>query len=143
MTGGAGAVNLHAGCVAFEGRGILILGPSGSGKSALALDLMALGCRLVSDDRTDLVARDGRLFASAPAILRGVIEARGIGLLRADPVDRAEVALAVDLGQTETERLPPRRHICVCGVDLPLLLGPSSPHFPAAVLQYLRGGRAD
>ena len=143
MTGAASPVNLHAGCVALDGRGVLILGPSGSGKSALALHLMALGCELVSDDRTDLVARDGRLLASAPAATAGLIEARGVGILRAAARDRAEVVLAVDLGTAETERLPPRRHICVCDVTIPLLHGLSAPHFPAMIVQLLRGGLAD
>lgn len=143
MTGAAGALNLHAGCVACDGRGLLILGPSGSGKSALALQLMALGCDLVSDDRTDLELRDGRLIASPPPATSGLIEARGIGILRARTVASAEVAWAVDLGTVETERLPPDRHICVCDVTLPLLHGQSAPHFPAAILQLLRGGRAD
>jgi len=143
VTGAAGVLNLHAGCVACRGRGVLILGPAGSGKSSLALQLMALGCDLVSDDRTDLVACDGRLIASPPPATAGLVEARGIGILRAQAVASAEIVWAVDLGSIETERLPPDRHICVCGVTLPLLHGQSTPHFPAAILQLLRGGRAE
>lgn len=131
---------LHASAVALAGRGVVILGPSGSGKSALALELMARGAVLISDDRT-VIAREGdRVFASAPSTLRGVIEARGVGILNADTTE-AELVLAVDLGQRETERLPQLRHSFVHGLPLPLVLGQDGPHLPAAILQYLKAGR--
>ncbi len=142
MTRSADRVNLHGGCVALSGRGVLILGPSGSGKSSLALQLMALGCDLVSDDRTDIALRDGALEATAPEAIRGRIEARGVGLLIAVPAPSARLVLAVDLAHTESERLPHPRHHSVLGVDLPLLHRIESAHFPAAILQYLRMGRA-
>lgn len=132
---------LHASCVAVEGRGLLILGPSGSGKSALALQLMALGARLVADDRCHIVSRNGRLFASAPPALSGLIEARGIGLLRAQTLDEAPLVLAVDLGRTETERLPPRHKFALHGIALDLALGPISAHLGFSLLQQLRCGR--
>ena len=83
---------LHATCVAVDGRGLLILGPSGSGKSGLALRLIALGATLVSDDRTRITAHEGLLTATcpSPAIL-GLIEARGLGLLRAPVTESAKV----------------------------------------------------
>ena len=132
---------LHASCVAFDGRAVLILGPSGAGKSALALALMGLGARLVSDDQTQVLARDGRLIASAPSGLPPLIEARGIGLLRADPVAQAEIVLAVDLGQTETARLPPRRSLTFHGVQIDLVHAVATGHFPAAIRQYILSGR--
>lgn len=142
MTGGANCVNLHGSCVALSGRGVLILGPSGSGKSTLALLLMAFGCDLVSDDRTDIAARDGMLYASAPEAIQGRIEARGVGLLRADAVTGASLVLAVDLAHLESARLPPPRHYPVLGINLPLLHRVESAHFPGAILQYLKAGRA-
>lgn len=132
---------LHASCVALNRRAVLILGPSGSGKSALALQLMALGCRLVSDDQTLLSAREGLLWAEAPDTIRGRIEARGLGILAAETVRRAQVTLAVDLEREETGRLPPERTIDLCGVTIPCLRRVAAPHFPAAVLQHLRAGR--
>jgi HPr kinase/phosphorylase len=132
---------LHASCVAVDGRGLLILGRSGAGKSALALRLIALGARLVADDRTALTAHAGRLTATCPAAIKGLIEARGIGLLRAPTLDEAEIALVVDLDRTEDQRLPPRRKITILGCEADLVLHAQNDHFPAALMLYLRHGR--
>ncbi|MDP4031550.1 MAG: HPr kinase/phosphatase C-terminal domain-containing protein [Pseudorhodobacter sp.] len=132
---------LHASCVALDGKGLLILGPSGSGKSALALQLMALGAVLVADDYTELARCDAALIARCPTALRGLIEARGVGILRADTVESIPVVLVVDLGRRETERLPPKRQIILLGQSLDLVLRRKDSHFPFAVLQVLRAGR--
>jgi len=132
---------LHASCVAWAGRAALILGRSGAGKSALALQLMAFGADLVSDDRTEVQAEGGRLIARPPAAIQGLIEVRAIGLLRVPFVGQAEVALVVDLDKTETERLPPQRHVTLLGTLLPLVVGAPHLHFPAAILCYLKGER--
>lgn len=132
---------LHATCVAVDGRGVLIVGPSGSGKSALALRLLSLGARLVADDRTEVTMTGGRLVARCPAQIAGLIEARGVGLLRAPMVDRAEVALVADLGREEDQRLPPQRKITILGCDVSLVLQVRNDHFPDALMLYLRYGR--
>ena len=132
---------LHASCVAMQGRGLLILGPSGSGKSGLALQLLGLGADLVADDQTELAFEDGQLVACCPVMLRGLIEARGVGILRAPSVDSAAVHLVADLSQTETERLPPHRSMDILNARVDLVLGSSSPHFGSALLRYLIGGR--
>ncbi|WP_149588944.1 HPr kinase/phosphorylase [Tabrizicola flagellatus] len=138
---GAGET-LHATCVAVGDRGLLILGPSGSGKSALALRLVALGALLVSDDRTRVEPRDGRLWASCPnPDLAGLIEARGVGVLRAPAQAAAALDLAVDLGRIEADRLPPRRTVTISGQPLPLVLHARNDHFPEAIMLYLRHGR--
>ena len=136
-----GPTRLHASCVALAGRGVLIMGPSGAGKSALAVQLMALGADLVSDDQTEIWAEGDRLCARPPASIAGLIEARGIGLLQAPYKARADIVLVVDLGQTETERLPPRRHVTLLGMELPLVMGLSHNHFCASILCYLKGSR--
>ena len=140
-TPGQVATTLHANCVDLEGRGVLITGASGSGKSGLSLQLMALGARLVADDRTELTARDGALLASCLPAISGMIEARGVGLLRADPVATSVVAIVVDLDTAEAERLPEPRRTVINGVTLPILRKLAAPHFPAAILQYLKAGR--
>jgi HPr kinase/phosphorylase len=136
----AGGLILHASSVALDGRALLILGPSGSGKSGLALQLMALGAALIADDRTEVRLHDGHPTASCPAAIRGRIEARGLGLLRVEQAPPAAVALAVDLGVTETARLPQVRHMALLGTDIPLLHKVETAYFPAALLHYLRGG---
>ncbi|MBK1637104.1 HPr kinase/phosphorylase [Rhodovulum adriaticum] len=134
---------IHASCVAVKGRGILILGASGSGKSGLALQLMALGASLVADDRTVLAAEADGLIASAPAPLAGRIEARFVGILRAPRVPRARVVLAVDMDRAEDQRLPPRREASFLDCSVPLLHRVDQPYFPAALLHHLIFGRSD
>jgi HPr kinase/phosphorylase len=130
---------LHATCVAIDGRGLLILGAAGSGKSALALDLIALGVDLVADDRVQL-ARDGdRLSARPVARLSGLIEARGIGLLRLPHRAPVALVLAIDLDKAEPLRLPVRRSMTLLGIELPLILRPE-PLRPSAILAALRHG---
>lgn len=132
---------LHASCVAFDGKGVLIIGASGSGKSALALELMAYGCTLVSDDQVILGASNAGITAQAPDTLKGAIEARGVGILHADSLEKVDVHLCVSLDQAETHRLPPEHTITCLGARLPLLFGVPHPHFASAVLQYLKKGR--
>lgn len=138
---------LHASCVAMppEGRrparGLLILGPSGVGKSSLALRLIGLGARLVADDRTELRRRGAALVASAPGAIRGLIEARGLGLIRAPALAEAVVALAVDLGRHEPARLPPERRGGWLGVEVPVLHAVETSCFPEAIMLYLRHQR--
>ena len=134
---------VHASAVAIAGQGALILGPSGSGKSALALRLIALGGVLIADDRV-IVTRDGDgLRADAPAVTAGLIEARGVGLIRVPRHAPAPLRLVVDLGQAETERLPPIRNTSVMDVLLPLVLGPLTDHLSGSISLLLRGGRLD
>jgi len=112
------SVNVHATCVrigragtAFgtpRDAGILLLGKSGAGKSDLALRLIALGATLVADDRTDLYVWRGRLYARSPARLAGLIEVRGIGILKLPQAPRARIALVVELGEG-APRLPGHR----------------------------------
>lgn len=133
---------IHASAVAWQKQGVLILGPSGSGKSALALELMAYGAILISDDCTDLALRDGRPWLSAPERLRGQIEARGVGILAATPGAGAWLTLVADLSVDERDRLPPRRSRQVLGSAVPCVQRVASAHFAPAILQYLKGGRS-
>lgn len=139
----SGGLILHATTVALgEDRGLLILGPSGSGKSGLALQLMALGAQLVADDRTQVQEEGGALIATCPPALLGRIEARGVGILNTSALPRARLVLAVDLGQTETARLPPRRSVTFTTTPLDLVYGSASSHLPSALLCYLLHGRS-
>ena len=98
-------MQLYASCAARGGQGVLLLGPSGSGKSDLLLRLLDRGFALVADDRVELV--DG--IASSPAPLAGLLEVRGLGVMRLPHVASVPVALAVELGAGD--RLPqPQTH---------------------------------
>ncbi|SDY16999.1 HPr kinase/phosphorylase [Citreimonas salinaria] len=132
---------LHASAVALKGRGLLIRGASGSGKSGLALQLMALGASLVADDRV-VVTRDGaQVRLGAPDTIRGRIEARGVGILHADTARDAALAAVVDLDTVESDRLPPHRVTDILGVAVALIHNCAHPSFPAALRQYLIAGR--
>ncbi len=138
----AGARIVHASAVALDGRAVLILGPSGSGKSSLALALMASGCTLVSDDRTVLSERDGVLLAAPPPSIAGRIEARGLGILAADWAGPMPVVLAVDLTPDHiSPRLPAPEVFRCAAAEVPLVRAAMSAHLSAAVRQYLKGGR--
>jgi HPr kinase/phosphorylase len=132
---------LHATTVTFDERAIVLLGASGSGKSALALQLLALGAILVADDQTVLTLQDGKVVASCPPGLEGLVEARGVGLLNTPHRQSATVTLVVDLDQIETARLPDHRHITILGVPLSLVLGLKAAHFPSALKHYALYGR--
>ncbi|MHA6346654.1 HPr kinase/phosphorylase [Roseivivax sp. CAU 1761] len=136
-------VVLHGTAVAWESRALLIRGASGRGKSALALQLMAWGAGLVADDRVCLAARADGVELSAPAPIRGLIEARGLGLLRAEAVAGARLAAILDLDRAEPQRLPPARHETVLGHRVVLLHNFEHAHFAAALLQYLKAGRKE
>ena len=112
---------IHASSVALEGRAVLIGGPSGSGKSDLALRLIDRGFVLVSDDQT-LVRRDGdRLLATAPPNIAGKLEIRGIGIVEMDRVSDVPVALFIEL-TSDIQRLPDdSRERPILGLNLPLI----------------------
>ncbi|EBA06257.1 HPr kinase/phosphorylase [Sagittula stellata] len=133
---------VHASSVAVAGRGLLIRGRSGAGKSSLALELMSRGATLVADDRTVVSLRDGQLWLDVPDAIRGMIEARGLGILNAQSAP-ASLAIVVDLDIEETERLPPVRTSTMLGMEVPLLHKSACPCFPAALIQYLRAGRRE
>lgn len=134
---------LHGTSVCLDRAGILILGPSGSGKSALALELLAHGARLVSDDQTIVTPTQDGLTLNAPAAIKGRIEARGMGILRAEPVTDVPLQLVIDRGTDETDRLPPMRQVVLCGQPVPCLHNIAGSHFSAAIVQYIRGGRSE
>ncbi|MEO8926158.1 MAG: HPr kinase/phosphorylase [Caulobacteraceae bacterium] len=117
----------HAGLIARRlggvWRGVLIEGPSGAGKSDLALRALELGYRLVADDRTLVFVSQGALFGRAPAALAGLMEARGVGILRRAALAFAQIVLAARCVPQpgDVERLADPSHEIILGVEIPTL----------------------
>ncbi|RVU06398.1 serine kinase [Novosphingobium umbonatum] len=118
----------QAGCVVIEGRGVLIEGAPGAGKSSLALALIDRGAGFVGDDSVMLEVVDGRLLARPHPNTRGLMEIRGLGLVPMPVVDAAPVAFVLSLSRDAPryiEQAPIRR---LGAVDLPhITLWPDSP----------------
>jgi len=135
--------SVHASAVQVGDRAVLIRGPSGSGKSRLAFDLILAGragqlpaTTLVGDDRIYLEATQGRLVVRPARELAGLIEIRGLGIRRCDFVETAVVGLVVDLSATDAERLPPSDALwtTLSGVILPRIpVGRDFQPFPMVV----------
>ena len=134
---------IHASAVLVGPRAVLIRGPSGSGKSRLALDLISAAdaarlrfARLVADDRAEVEAAGGRLLVRPAPSLAGLIEVRGLGIRRLPYEAVAVVGLVVDLAAADAQRLPdPEQHqAAIAGVVLPrLAVAPAAPAFPLVI----------
>lgn len=140
------AATVHGTAVAVRGAGVLLLGPSGSGKSDLALRLIDRGAMLVADDRVQIEVAGGRLRMSAPAAIAGLAEVRGVGVLRFPVLAGVVAALAVDL-EGAVERLPEETRMTVAGVSLPAIrlraFEASAPLKVELALAQLAAGRGD
>ncbi|RIY00747.1 hypothetical protein D3218_10055 [Aureimonas flava] len=147
----SGATNIHATALRLAGRGLLLRGPSGSGKSALALAVLrraeaaGLEAALVADDQV-LVAREGdRLGARAPEAITGLIEIRGIGILPERHVTHTLLDLVVELVPREAvERMPDAaRRVEIAGIGLRAVrLAERDPSFGADILLTLAASHA-
>ncbi len=142
---------VHASAVLVGARAVLIRGPSGSGKSQLARQLIESPrggglafARLVGDDRVHLEAVHGRLLVRPAATLAGLIEVRGIGVLRVAHEPTAIVVLVVDLDAADAERLPEteRQRIVIEGVALPRLAVAAGAAALPVVVAHLTSGRS-
>lgn len=115
--------NVHASCLEYNKKGVLIYGPSGSGKSDLALRLiMENGAKLVADDRVNLQVLKGKIKATAPTILKGLLEVRGVGIVKLSSVN-ADLCLAIRLVEKRelVERFPESDTYEFSGVKIPQL----------------------
>lgn len=122
--------DFHATCVARGPHGILIAGPSGSGKSDLALRLLDAGWRLVADDRVILQRNNGLLIARAPETIRALIEVRGVGVIRLQSSDVAAEAQVMGLLRLVAERRDVPRLPDMAVETLAEATVPSIPFYP-------------
>ena len=128
-------LRVHGTSVAIGGDGILLRGPSGSGKSDLALRLIDAGARLVSNDQTELARVGDVVIMQAPQTIAGRIEVRGVGILRVPTAAQAPLRLVVDLvAPDRVERLPEPQFCEVLQRSIPLLaLAPFEASTPAKI----------
>jgi HPr kinase/phosphorylase len=125
----------HATAVAIDNSAVLLRGPSGSGKSDLALRLIDAGGRLVADDQSELWRDGDAVMVRSPATIAGLIEVRGLGILRIGSLPSARLAMIVDLvAPQHVERLPEPCSETIFGIAIPLVaLAPFEASAPAKV----------
>jgi len=113
---------LHATAIAIDGLGVIIRGPSNSGKSDLALRLIEGGAKLVADDRVDIEKIGTALELSAPENLHGLIEVRGLGVANIGAAENTPLNLIVDLkASQDIERMPEQREESIEGISVPVV----------------------
>ena len=114
---------MHATCVDVNGSGVLIVGHSGSGKSSLAINLLALGSKLVADDQCALVKKNKKFCVFKPASLPNSIEIRGVGLVSVPMVVETSLDWVVNMDEAEKERMPDLRFTEIDGYKIPTIFG--------------------
>ena len=134
------STRVHGTVVSIAGKGVLLRGSSGAGKSDLALRLIDEGAQLVSDDQVNLNNNGGQIVASAPETIRGKMEVRGVGIVELNALALCPVCLVVDLARTtEMERLPVARKETLLGVEIAAIsLDPFEPSAAAKLRIALR-----
>jgi HPr kinase/phosphorylase len=130
-------INLYASAVSIADKGLLILGSSGSGKSELALAMLAHGAKLISDDQVLLTNGPNGITLSAPKPIIGKIEARFIGILNV-PSTTAQLSLVIDLDKDPAERLPKKKFIEYFGKRIQLLNGKNIKGLEYSLIQLLK-----
>lgn len=146
------ATNIHATAIVIGKTGLLFLGPSGSGKSALAFSCLAtaqplgLNAMLIADDRVLIAKREGSIIAECPPSIAGLIEIRYTGIVRVPYVSKAEIHFAIrPVDPATAERLPPEdeRIDITDSIRLPLIRLPATSANPLAIITAKIGARLD
>lgn len=113
--------NIYATCLELNHKGILLIGPSGSGKSDLALRLIKeKQATLIADDRTDIELVSGEVIASCPQPIQGLLEVRGIGIVKMPHKEKSKISLVIELTNNleQIERLPQAETTTLLGVEV-------------------------
>lgn len=112
----------HATCVEVRGKGVLISGKPGIGKSSLALQLIDRGALLVADDQTFITLENENLLASPPSSLKGLLEVRGLGICTFPYQEKSLLSLCVELSEENPERLSEPSFVEYHGIKIPSLM---------------------
>lgn len=139
LDAGLDEVEVHGTAVALGGRAALFVGRSGSGKSAMALDMIAAGAELVADDRVLIRAEGDQRLVAARFGFEGLIEARGVGILKLPHAAEGALAVIVDMERTELHRLPPPRTHKILRKPVHLVYGRENWSLGPALLALLAG----
>jgi HPr kinase/phosphorylase len=118
--------SLHATCIVIEEKGILIIGPSGIGKSTLARSLISaaqkegLFARLIADDRVYVTPHQGHLVASCPPAILGKMEINGMGIVQMQYEPSALIKLVIQMDETKNARMLEKddRRISIKGLSI-------------------------
>lgn len=131
--------NIHATCVNIDSKGVLILGDSGSGKSDLALRLLTLfSAKLVSDDRTDIFKDLDVIKAKAPNVLKGLLEVRGVGVIKQEYLKESTIDLVIKLTNEKIERMPLPQKCKIEDIDVPMYyINPFESSAPSKIVTIL------
>lgn len=111
--------NLYATSISIEDNGIMIIGSSGSGKSDLALRLIDSGGTLISDDRTVCERKDNKIFLFTLKEIKGLIEVRGVGIIKVPYVENVQLKLLVSLTEEKLDRLPRIKNKKIFNISIP------------------------
>ena len=112
---------IHASSVDINGKGVVILGKSGAGKSNLAIKLISMGAKLISDDQTHFKFKENKIIISKPETTPNFIEARGIGLIKVPFVVSSKLFCFVKITNLELNRLPNAKNKYCFGKKIKLL----------------------
>ncbi len=133
-------VPLHGSAFAYGGSGCLIMGASGMGKSRITAEAMMMGAKLIGDDRLTLQPMMGMVAVAQVPELAGILELRGMGLIRMnDTTTKHVLHLVIELDPAASERLPELQKRQFLGIDVPYLrLAPAPQTSAALILHYLK-----
>ena len=132
---------VYGSAIAVDGRGFLIRGASGSGKSGLVLQMMALGADLISDDQVIIERSAGTIIMSAPQTLVGKIEARFVGIINVPTRKNAVLNHVIDLDLDSPAQLPQLQHCEVLGLRINLINGRNVPNLASILMIFGRTER--
>ena len=131
--------NIYASCIKLKNKGVLFIGDSGSGKSDISLRLICEhNALLIADDRTDITIKKSNIIASSPKTLKGLLEVRGVGIIKIKHYNKVKIDLIVLLTKDKLERIPEKTYYDLCGIKIrSITINPFENSAPAKVLAAL------